>query len=167
MGNVLQFPVKPDFATVYEKYYDRIYKYTYTILLNREEAEDVVADTFVLAYRNYDSYDPEKASVVTWLTRIAHNQAINLVRSADYRKRAEMPEYYEPADSGSDIQAESDDKALIVELFKKLSEDEREFLNMRYTMGLTDAEVADMLGINVKAVNKRYQRLLAKCKELI
>lgn len=167
MDNLMQFPVKPDFAAVYDKYYNRIYKYAYTILLNREDAEDVVEETFMLAYSHYDSYDPGKASVATWLSRIAHNQAVNMVRSASYRKRADMPEYYEPADKGPDPHAEYEDRETILRLYSQLSEEEREFLNLRYVMELRDAEVAEMLGLNVKAVNKRYQRLLAKCRGIL
>lgn len=166
MSNLMQFPSKPDFSEVYEQYYDRIYKYTYTILLDREMAEDVVSETFMLALKHYESFDPRKASVVTWLSRIAHNQAINLVRSASYKKRADMPEYYEPADTGDMSQA-ADDRRLVTELYSKLTEEEREFLNMRFVMDLKDSEVADLIGISAKAVNKRYQRLLAKCRDLI
>lgn len=166
MSNLIQFPSKPDFGEVYEQYYDRIYKYTYTILLDREMAEDVVSETFLLALKHYDSYDPGKASIATWLSRIAHNQAINLVRSASYKKRAEMPEYYEPADTGETSRA-AEDRHLITELYSRLTEEEREFLNMRFVMDLKDSEIAGMIGISAKAVNKRYQRLLAKCRDLI
>lgn len=166
MSNLIQFPSKPDFGEVYEQYYDRIYKYTYTILLNKEMAEDVVSETFMLALKHYDSFDPGKASVVTWLSRIAHNQAINMVRSASYKKRADMPEYYEPADTGDTIQA-AEDRRLLTELYAKLTEEERELLNMRFVMDLKDSEVAEMIGISAKAVNKRYQRLMAKCRDLI
>ena len=56
---------------------------------------------------------------------------------------------------------------MLLNLYSNLTEDEREFLNLRYTMGLKDAEVAEILDISPKAVNKRYQRLLAKCKDIL
>ena len=54
--------MKPDFETVFETYYDRVYKYAYTILLNRKNAEDVVEETFLAAYAAYPGYDPTRAS---------------------------------------------------------------------------------------------------------
>ena len=69
--------LKPDFETVFEVYYDRVYKYAYTILLNRENAEDVVEETFLAAYVAYPGYDTARSSLATWLTRIAHNKAVN------------------------------------------------------------------------------------------
>ena len=56
---------KPDFETVFESYYDRVYKYAYTILLNRENAEDVAEETFLAACAAYPGYDPARASLST------------------------------------------------------------------------------------------------------
>ena len=75
------------FEEIYEKYYDRVYKYAFTLLLNKENAEDVTSETFLAAYANFGSYDETRASVATWLTRIAHNRAVNLMRSAEYTRR--------------------------------------------------------------------------------
>ena len=47
---------KPDFAEVFEAYYDRIYKYAYTILLNRENAEDVTSEFFIKFWEKADSF---------------------------------------------------------------------------------------------------------------
>ena len=158
---------KQDFDQVYEENYDKVYKYTYTILLNKEDTEDVVSNTFMAAYAAYDRYDPERASLATWLMRIAHNEAINLVRSAAYSKRSEMPEYYEVPDSSDDSVKGLEDRDSVLYLYSKLSAAEREFLNMRYAMQMKDSEVAETLGLPVKTVNKRYQRLLARCREIL
>ena len=96
--------LKPDFETVFEVYYDRVYKYAYTILLNRENAEDVVEETFLAAYVAYPGYDPARSSLATWLTRIAHNKAVNLVRSARYRRETALPEDF--ADRSPTVQDE-------------------------------------------------------------
>ena len=165
MGEILQLD-RRDFDAIYESYYDRIYKYVYTILLNKEEAEDVTSETFLSAYANFERYDPRKASIATWLTRIAHNCAVNTVRSAAYRKRTDMPEHWEAASEG-DFTEEVLASEMMVKLYAQLSQDEREFLNMRYVMELKDKEIAEMLNMNEKAVNKRYQRLLARCREML
>lgn len=158
---------KPDFGEVYEEYYERVYKYAYTLLLNKEDAEDVVADTFMNAFSAYGSYDPSRASISTWITRIAHNKAVNLVRSASYRTRAEMPEYYDAPDASDSMLSASEDRDTVLYLYSKLSAGEREFLNLRYTMDMKDSEIAELLGIQSKSVNKRYQRLLAKCRDIL
>lgn len=155
-------PGKPAFEEVFETYYDRVYKYAYTILLNRENAEDVVEETFLAAYSAYPDYDPARASLATWLTRIAHNKAVNLVRSAAYRRETALPEDYPDS---ADLQAEA--RYTVLWLYAKLTQQEREFLDLRYVMELSDQEVAVLYGMEPKAVNKRYQRLLMRCRDIL
>ncbi len=165
--SIVAFTEKQDFETVYEQYYDRVYKYVYTILQQKENTEDIVAETFLSAYKHYDSYSPQKASVATWLTRIAHNHAVNLVRSAAYRTRADLPEYDLHGREDPELLRLQEDNGIVMRLYGMLTEEEREFLNLRYAMELKDQEIADLLVMNTKTVNKRYQRLLAKCRTLL
>lgn len=158
-------PLNPDFETIYVEYYDRVYRYAYTILLNREDAEDVVEETFLAAYAAYGRYDPSLASPATWLTRIAHNMAVNLMKSAAYRKRAEEPE--EPERTGADFTQRVEDSDTTLRLYAHLTPAEREFLDLRYVMEMKDAEIGAMLGIPAKTVNKRYQRLLERCRMML
>ena len=158
---------KPSFDVLYEEYFDKVYKYVYTIVQHKENAEDIVEDTFVAAFRNYDSFDPTKASFATWITRIAHNTAVNMLRSAAFRHRANMPEEFNPGKRDPELEKLSEENEQILLLYSKLSDEEKEFLNMRYTMELKDAEVAGILGMNPKTVNKRYQRLLEKCRKIL
>ena len=50
------------------------------VMGNREEAEDVVQESFVIAYRSLRQYDDGKSSFATWLHRIAYHEALNFVR---------------------------------------------------------------------------------------
>lgn len=158
---------QPGFETVYEMYYDRVYKYAYTILLNKEDAEDVTAETFLAAYRNYSRYDAEKASIATWLTRIAHNRAVNLRRSAAYAKRAEWTEALDRTSDGTDFTGRVENDDTVLRLYARLRPEERELLNMRYVMELKDREIGGLLGLSDKTVNKRFQRLLVKCRGIL
>ncbi len=132
---------KTGFAAVYEAWYDRVFKYAYTLLLNRDDAEDVTADTFVAAYTNFGRYDAGKASVGTWLTRIAHNTAVNLMRSAAYARRTELPETWEAPDEGADFTGSVEAADTVLRLYAKLAPEERELLNMRCVMELRDREI--------------------------
>ena len=58
---------KPDFAEVYEQEYSYVYNYIYMQVMHRENTEDLVSDIFMRAMSHYDSFDPSKASVRTWL----------------------------------------------------------------------------------------------------
>ena len=158
--------VKPCFEELFDQYYDRIYRYAYSILLNRENAEDIVSDTFYVAYLSYDNYDSSVSSPSTWLIRIAHNKAVDMVKSAAYRKNEPIPEDYDIA-STENFSDDVDNSETMRYLYSKLSLADREFLNFRYVMELKDSEVAELMNLPVKTVNKRYQRLLSKCKEIL
>ena len=160
-------PVKQSFEAIYEQYYDRVFKYIYTLVLNKADAEDITSETFISAYSNFDSYDESIASIGTWLTRIAHNKAVNMLRSAAYAKHSELPEEWDPVDEETDFTEEVENRDTVIRLYKRLSPEEREFLNFRYVMDLRDKEIASILGIQEKAVNKRYQRLLSKCRLIL
>lgn len=167
MGQAGQQKQKKSFEAVYEDYYDCVFRYAYTLLLNREDAEDVTSETFIAAYTHYGGYDPAKASVAVWLIRIAHNRAVNFLRSAASRKRADMPEDFDLSDERADFTHASDASDAVLRLYARLSPEERDFLNLRYVMELKDKEIASLLGLPEKTVNKRYQRLLAKCRSFI
>ena len=158
---------KPDFAELYECLYDKIYRYVYTILLNKEDVEDVVAETFISAYRSYDRFDMEKGPPQVWLVTIAHNNAVNLVRSAARRKFAAFEACPEMADPSGDFTGKIETEDLVLRLYALLTPEERDFLNLRYVMELKDREIGELLDLPSKTVNKRYQRLLAKCRRLL
>lgn len=158
---------KPDFEELYECLYDRIFRYVYRILQNREDTEDVVAETFISAYYCYDRFDAQKSTPRIWLVRIAHNKAVNLVRSAAYRKRASSDSCPEVADLSGNFAGRIETEDLVLRLYARLTEEEREFLNLRYVMEFRDAEIGELLDLSPKTVNKRYQRLLTKCHRLL
>lgn len=129
------------FAAIYDEYYERVYKYAYTLLLNRENAEDVTSDTFLSAYMNFGSFNAEKGTLGAWLTRIAHNRAVNLMRSSAYARRADLTDELVIPDT-SDFTGHTEASETVLRLYALLSPEERELLNMRCVMELKDKEIA-------------------------
>jgi RNA polymerase sigma-70 factor (ECF subfamily) len=165
--NTTLFPARA-FQTAYEEYYDRVYDYVYRILLHRQDAEDVVSETFLKAMDAWRQYDPERASLSTWLYAIARNCAYNYARAAgrravsleSLREDGALPEPAEdPWQAGSAEER-------VWEILRELSAQERGFLSMRYGMGMSNREVAEALGVSEAAAAKRYARLLDKCRKI-
>ena len=52
------------------------------------------------------------------------------------------------------------------EILRELSAEERDFLSMRYGLGMSNREVAEALGVSEAATAKRYVRLLDKCRKI-
>ena len=118
------------------------------------------------AFSRYDEYDLTKRSVTTWLSRIAHNKATDLLRSGDYKSRNPLPENEEEGTEDAGIQGMVDINETADLILSRLDIKEREFLNLRYGLQLSDKEIGDMLGEKENTISKRYQRLLKKCRDI-
>ena len=156
--------VKKPFEEVYQECYERVYNSIYIRILNRENAEDIVQDTFIKAMRAYDKYDPEISSVSTWLNRIAVNTLTDHLRKKK-NTTVDIDECTELGEHDKELEALFDDSAKkAYRILVKLKGTERELLMMRYKMELSYKEMAERLGANEKAVAKRVERLLLKCR---
>ena len=76
-----------EFAQLVKRYGPSLMVFVGRIVGVQEDTEDVVQNTFVAAYQHLNDYDPQKASVSTWLQRIAYHEALYHLRK---RKRQVM-----------------------------------------------------------------------------
>jgi RNA polymerase sigma-70 factor (ECF subfamily) len=64
------------FAKLFEETKDKLYRVAYNVVLNKEAAEDVLQDSYVKAWNNFDNYDPSKR-FMNWMATIVTNTAID------------------------------------------------------------------------------------------
>ena len=69
-----------DFGLLVNRYGPSLMTFVGRIVVQQEDAEDVVQNTFVAAYEHVAAYDPQKASLTTWLQRIAYHEALHQQR---------------------------------------------------------------------------------------
>ena len=118
---------------------------------------------------HYDSFDPSRASVRTWLTNIARNTLIDDYRKNSIRKSVSLDDednYTEPSYEDEYRVLKEDDEREVYRILSLLSESERELAGMIYFQNMKNNEIGEILGINAKAVSERRRRLLAKCRKL-
>ena len=157
---------KPDFAEVYEQEYSYVYYYIYMQVMHRENTEDLVSDIFMRAMSHYDSFDPSKASVRTWLCTIARNCLIDYFRKNGRRKTENLDDAPEPSAVDEYEILKNPVNQEVYRLLEKLSDEERELLSMIYMQELKNPQIGEILGINAKAVSERHRRLLAKLRAM-
>jgi len=149
------------FERLYRRYVGDVYRYALAVLRNPADAEDVTQTTFLNAYRAYQRGErPQKP--VNWLISIAHNVCRQRFRQAQRR-----PHEVEYADEVSPAIEESDGPTAedLRRAFSHLPPNQRAALVMRELEGRSYAEIAEVLGITVSALETllfRARRSLAE-----
>jgi RNA polymerase sigma-70 factor (ECF subfamily) len=155
------------FGKLYELHRVRIYHAAFRILRNRQDAEDAVQRSFQRAFTNLYRFR-EDSTFSTWVTRIAINDALMLLRQRQANTRlqenndgTEEPSVLDPADKGPTPEqafAETERRAAVLQAISYLRESLRTVALLRELQGLTSAETARRLGLTVTAVKARTFR---------
>jgi RNA polymerase sigma-70 factor (ECF subfamily) len=167
------------FGTLVRRHTPRMYHVALRITGCAAEAEDVVQDSWLAAWRSLAGFRHECA-VSTWLHRVVTNGALALLRRRKPTISLDAPEpggqstldralsaAAEPGPEGRVVRAEEVDAVL--RAIRGLESSQRVPLVLRGLEGLSYAEVADVLDVNVGALRSRLRRarvtLLAELRE--
>ena len=147
-----------DLEHLYRTYRNAIYGVCYAYTRSRDEAHDLVQETFVKAYQGLGGFEG-RSHPKTWLTRIAINQSLTRV-IANKRVQRNLSAYLEDAAREKDIYAEdaSGLKLGMEEVLKTADVTTRKVLLLYFLQGLTHAEIATTLGVSRVAVTRRISR---------
>ena len=164
-------PDKRPFEEVYDEYYEKVFKSVYMRLLHMENTEDIEQDTFVKSMKAYDRFDPKVSSVYTWLCTIATNTLYDHFRKTGSDKVISLEDYieagFEPGSADPELEKLTDGYARSAYvILSRLNEKDRSLLSMRFGLEMSYKEMADVLSSNEKAVAKKMERLLTKCRDI-
>ena len=154
------------FAALYERTFQRVYAYVASLLRDRSAAEDVTAQAFERAYRKRAGYRARRGSMEAWLFGIARNAALDELRRRKRSARLEAdPE--DTAALGADDHAELALRREVVRAaMAALDGQERDLLALKFSGGLSNAEIAAVLGLSETAAGTRLHRTMTKLREV-
>jgi len=151
------------FAELYRSSAADVYAYVATVLGDRAAAEDVVALAFERAWRKRRSFDARRGSPRAWLFGIARNAALDELRAR--RRRAEVSAV-EPVAEAPDDDAEAlVRRATVRAALAALEPRERELVALKFHGGLSNGELARVLGTSESNVGTRLHRAVTKLRE--
>lgn len=159
------------FDRLYRDHVDRIYRFAQRLCRRVEDAQDLVQDTFLNAYRGLGQFRGD-AQVSTWLYRIATRASLRLrrKRKGEPERELSLDEFIPTSDGEFTLQIPTDgltpEEALqnkelrraVHQAIQKLPNKYRLVLVLRDMEGLTAKEVGTIMGLNERAVKSRLHR---------
>ena len=165
------------FSLLVERHLTTVYSFVVRFVGNAHDADDIVQETFVKAWKSAKQYREEASRFKTWVLHIARNAAIDHLR-----KRKYVPFSQFDTEDGHNMLVETvaDTEALPDEAFAKLqdaevvqealaqlSPDAREILLLHYTNELTFLEIGEMLGEPQNTVKSRHHRAIISLRKIL
>ena len=156
---------------LYERYSGVAFALAYRLIGERGGAEDVVQEAFLNIWRQGASYDTRRGTVRTWLLTIVHHRAIDQIRSAKSKSRADTV-----IDDALPLPAKEDTWTEVVQglehervrqAMATLPPEQRQVVDLAYYGGFTQTEIAQRVGIPLGTVKGRMRLALDKLRDLL
>ena len=152
------------FRELYRRYEKRLYGLGLTLLRDAGQAEELVQETVLRLWRNAGKFDPRRGSASAFIFTIARRTAVDLRRRASARPF--LPEV--EVDLNRDDDFEQVIRSLTVrDALDSLSVQHREVLELSYRGDLTQAEIAERLGVPLGTVKSRTYHALRLFKRAL
>jgi RNA polymerase sigma-70 factor, ECF subfamily len=158
------------FGMLYDEYVDQIFRYVYYKIGNLPESQDLTGQTFLKAFENIDSYEMRDVAFSSWLYRIAHNLVVDFFRRES--KRESVPIEDQPPTASprgnpvATVLADMESERLY-RAMHKLTHNQREVLVLKFIDNLSNAQVAEIMGISVGAVKSTQKRGLLSLNRIL
>jgi RNA polymerase sigma-70 factor (ECF subfamily) len=158
-------------AALYDRHAGRLLGLAQRILGAGGEAEEVVQEVLLFAWRSAAAFDPARGNVLTWLMIATRSRSIDRLRARRPASRPEIRSLEEVADppaAPDDVEAASESRqweGICRAAVSSLPEDQRRALELAYFEGLTHQEIAERTGSPLGTVKTRVRLGLMKLRE--
>lgn len=157
------------FAYLYDNYSKALFGVIESIINNQEESEDVLQNTFLKIWNNFDSYDASKGRLYTWMINIARNLAIDSTRSKHEKIKNKIQEPTDFVYHKNNLYTENKTHETIglKKIVNSLKEDYIEIIELAYYQGYTQDEISKTLNIPLGTVKTKVRQALVTLRHLV
>ena len=154
------------FHDLVDRHADRLFRLAFRLVSNSADAEDVVQETLMGAFRHLGRFRG-RSTVRTWLSGILVRQAARCLRRRGRRRAAALPESEGLADRARDVAADTGRRLDIGGALRELSPEHREVVVLREYEGMSYAEIAEALAVPRGTVESRLFRARQQLKVIL
>ncbi|MDH5510315.1 MAG: sigma-70 family RNA polymerase sigma factor [Nitrospinota bacterium] len=166
------------FEQLVKRHQSRVFYHAMRFLNRQEDAEDILQDTFLRAFKGLGSFRGD-SSFLTWLLKIATNNCLMKLRKSKKMDivsldkpveidGSELPREIEDwSNNPSDQRLEDETREFLNKAMARLPEDKRMVLVLKDVEGFTNLEISETLGMSVAAVKSRLHRARLAMRDLL
>lgn len=153
------------FFDAYAMYADAIFRYCYFKTGEREVAKDIAQDIFVKTWE-YLIKGGNIENMKAYLYKVAHNAVIDFWRKSKSIPDSDLnPLVFENAEASEKTETQAE-YSVFLSMLKKISEEDRDLIVMRYVEDMTPGEIAQILGVKENTVSVRITRAVSRLRNL-
>jgi RNA polymerase sigma-70 factor (ECF subfamily) len=157
------------FTKIVKHFQEKIYWQIRRMVINHEDADDVVQNVFIKAWNGLDNFR-EDAKLSTWLYRIAVNESLSFMEQKKKREAVSFDEVSDTLENKIHAEKGFDESKAVWKLqlaVQQLPEKQRIVFNMRYFEEMPYEEMSQILDTSVGALKASYHHAVKKIEEFI
>jgi RNA polymerase sigma-70 factor (ECF subfamily) len=154
------------FSAFYDRHSGRVLGLLSRMLRDRDEAEDVLQNTFWQVWGRAEQYDARRASPIAWLVMLARSRALDVLR----RRRPQATAEVEAPDAGGSAatKPEFDELAqMATGALKRLPDEQRSVILLSFYGGLTHEQISQTQQVALGTVKTRIRTGMRRLRELM
>lgn len=149
---------------LYQRTSASVFGFALSVLENAQDAEDVMHDLYVLVWSGVEKYHAQ-GRPMAWIMTITRNLCLQKYR--EYQKRSDIPQEDWEAYISDNAGITPEDKAILSECLKTLSDEERQIVTLHAVAGFKHREIAGLLELPLSTILSKYNRALKKLQKFM
>ncbi|MBE0428755.1 MAG: sigma-70 family RNA polymerase sigma factor [Thermoleophilia bacterium] len=158
------------FGQIYDQLHNQVYAYVLRQVRSRTDAEDIVAEIFLSAWRNMDRFDWKDAGLEPWLFRIARNSVIDHFRRVGRSRESGLGEEIKERASGETVEDAAETawrQRELLAAIDRLSDEQRQVVLLRLVANLSSRQIGEVLEKSEGAVKALQYRALTNLRDIL
>lgn len=152
------------FSYLYDTYSKSLFSVIVFLIKDKEESEDILRNSFLEIWNNFDSYESDKERLFTWMITIARKLSIETLRSKDYEIKIQELKENVYTEEYVFTEKKMNNGTVLKKAVNGLNSIEKELIELAYYEGRKQKEISETLNIPIDSVKTEIRLALLKLR---